>query len=132
MKWARVPSSRCMTLQPTKRAPWSAMALMVRSSFERDDENPGTIGAINTPTLRPASASSRTARRRWSGCAVPGSRVRHASSSTVGTLMQTVQRATFDNAASTSRSRTTMGPLVTMPTGVQALVKASIDRRVSR
>ena len=44
MKCARVPSCRYMTLQPTKRAPWSAIALMVRSSLARDDEKPGTIG----------------------------------------------------------------------------------------
>ena len=56
-----------MTLQPTKRAPWSAIALMVRSSLARDDEKPGTIGAISTPALMPASTSSRTARSRCSG-----------------------------------------------------------------
>ena len=87
MKCVRVPSCRYITLQPTKRAPWSAMALIVRSSFDREDEKPGTMGAISTPALMPASASSRTARSRCSGCAVPGSSVRQASSSTVGTLM---------------------------------------------
>ena len=64
MKCARVPSSRNMTLQPTKRAPWSAIALMVRSILARDDEKPGTIGFISTPALMPASTSSRTARSR--------------------------------------------------------------------
>ena len=49
--------------------------------------SPGTIGAISTPALMPASTSSRTARSRCSGCAVPGSSIRQASSSTVGTLM---------------------------------------------
>ena len=44
MKCVRVPSCRYITLQPTKRAPWSAIALIVRSSFERDEEKPGTIG----------------------------------------------------------------------------------------
>ena len=38
----------------------------------------------------PASTSACTARSRCSGCAVPGSSVRHASSSTVGTLRYTV------------------------------------------
>jgi hypothetical protein len=33
-----------MTLQPTNRAPWSAIALIVRSSLARDDVKPGTIG----------------------------------------------------------------------------------------
>ena len=33
MKCVRVPSCRYITLQPTKRAPWSAIALIVRSSF---------------------------------------------------------------------------------------------------
>ncbi len=55
MKCVRVPSCRYITLQPTKRAPWSAMALIVRSSFERDDEKPGTMGAISTPAWTPAS-----------------------------------------------------------------------------
>ena len=87
MKCVRVPSCRYITLQPTKRAPWSAIALIVRSSLVRDDEKPGTIGAMRTPALTPASTSSRTARSRCSGWAVPGSRIRHASSSTVGTLM---------------------------------------------
>ncbi len=57
MKCVRVPSCRYITLQPTKRAPWSAIALMVRSSFDRDEEKPGTIGAIRTPALTPASTS---------------------------------------------------------------------------
>ena len=64
MKCVRVPSCRYITLQPTKRAPWSAIAFTVRSSFERDDEKPGTMGAIRTPALMPASTSSRTARSR--------------------------------------------------------------------
>ena len=64
MKCVRVPSCRYMTLHPTKRAPWSAMALIVRSTFDREDEKPGTIGAISTPALTPASTSSRTARSR--------------------------------------------------------------------
>ena len=34
---------------------------------------PGTTGAISTPTFTPASRSWRTARSRCSGCAVPGS-----------------------------------------------------------
>ncbi len=64
MKCARVPSCRYITLQPTNRAPWSAIDLMVRSSFVRDEEKPGTIGAMSTPALIPASTSSRTARSR--------------------------------------------------------------------
>ena len=53
----------------------------------------GHHGAIRTPALTPASRSVRTARSRCSGWAVPGSSARHASSSTVGTLRQTVQPA---------------------------------------
>ena len=87
MKCVRVPSSRNMTLVPQKRAPWSAIALTVRSSLSRDEEKPGTIGFIKTPALTPASTSSRTARSRWSGGAVPGSSFSHASWSTVGTLI---------------------------------------------
>ena len=64
MKCDRVPSCRYITLQPTKRAPWSAIDFTVRSSFSREDEKPGTIGAISTPALMPASTSSRTARSR--------------------------------------------------------------------
>ena len=87
MKWSRVPPSRNITLQPTKRAPWSAIAFIVRSSSAGFDEMPGTIGFISTPARMPASTSSRTARSRCSGCAVPGSSARHTSSSTHGTLM---------------------------------------------
>ena len=88
MKCVRVPSCRYITLQPTNRAPWSAMALMVCSSFERDEEKPGTIGAISTPSvdagLRQVADGAEPLER------VRGARfepVRHASSSTVGTLM---------------------------------------------
>ena len=87
MKWSRVPPSRNITLQPTKRAPWSAIALTVRSINAGFEVMPGTIGFISTPARMPASASSRTARSRFNGGAVPGSSSRHASSSTVGTLM---------------------------------------------
>ena len=55
--------------------------------------NPGTTGAISTPTFTPASRSWRTARSRCSGCAVPGSSADHAVSSTVGTLRYTVAPA---------------------------------------
>ena len=44
-----------------KLAPWSTMALIVRSSLAGCEVNPGTIGAIRTPVLTPASFSSRTA-----------------------------------------------------------------------
>ena len=131
MKCVRVPSSRNMTLQPTKRAPWSAIALTVRSSFARDDENPGTIGFIRTPALMPASTSSRTARSRCSGGAVPGSSSSHACSSTVGTLMYTVQVVTREISRSKSRSRTTIGPFVTSPIGLRAPRSASSAPRVS-
>ena len=79
-----------MTLHPMKRAPWSAIAFTVRSISAGFDEMPGTIGLIRTPALMPASTSSLTARSRCSGGAVPGSSARHTSSSTHGTLMQTV------------------------------------------
>ncbi len=107
-------------------------AMLVRSIFERDDEKPGTIGAMSTPTLMPASASSRTARSRCMGCAVPGSSARQASSSTVGTLMWTTEGVARCSAASTSLSRTIIGPLVTSPAGVRARVNASMVPRVSR
>ena len=95
----------------------------------RDDEKPGTIGAIRTPALTPASTSSRTARSRCSGCAVPGSSVpprvfvdgRHAH----------VDRACARRArapSSTSLSRTTIGPFVMRPNGVRPRASASIDR----
>src|SRR5438552_844097 len=45
--------------------------------------------------------------------------MRHASSSTVGTLMQTVPRAAFACACRTSMSRTIIGPLVMMPIGLR-------------
>ena len=86
MKWVRVPPSRCSTIAPTERAPWSAAAFSVASTSEARVVTPGTSGAISTPQWMPASASARTARRRWSGGAVPGSSRRQASSSTLGTL----------------------------------------------
>ncbi len=60
---------------------------------ERDVVIPGSNGAISTLVLSPASASRRTAFKRWSGCAVPGSSLRHASSSTLGTLKYTEHAA---------------------------------------
>ena len=110
----------CITIAPIDLAPESAMALIVRSIFAGCVEKPGTIGAIKTPQSMPASTNSRTARSRCIGWATPGSSFSHASSSTVGTLMCTRQVATFDSSCSTSTSRTTIGPLVTMPTGVFA------------
>ena len=67
MKCSRVPASRCITIAPTDRAPESAIAFSVRSSFAGCDVSPGTIGAIRTPASIPASTSSRTARSRCSG-----------------------------------------------------------------
>ncbi len=86
MKCARVPPSRCSTIAPTDRAPWSAAALSVASTSEARVVIPGSSGAISTPQWMPASVSARTARRRCNGGAVPGSSRRHASSSMVGTL----------------------------------------------
>ena len=78
---------------------------------------PGTSGAISTPARMPASVSARTAEplKRMRGARLER---RHASSSTVGTLMQTVQRDAAATSCKTSMSRTTIGPFVTMPTGV--------------
>ena len=67
MKWSFVPSFRYITLAPMNAAPWSAIALMVASSFEGWVVKPGTTGAISTPALTPASRSWRTARSRCSG-----------------------------------------------------------------
>ena len=127
MKWSVVPPFRYITFAPMNAAPWSAMALIVASSFDGCVVKPGTTGAISTPALTPASRSCRTARSRWSGCAVPGSSARQASSSTVGTLMQTVQPAPASMLREQSASRTTIGPLVTSPTGVRPASSASSE-----
>ena len=47
-------------------------------------------------------------------------------------VMHTVHEAARDSSSSTSRSRTTIGPLVTRPIGVRARASASIEPRVRR
>jgi hypothetical protein len=56
--------------------------------------------------------------------------MRQASSSTVGTLIYTVQLACRESSSNTSLSRTTIGPFVITPAGVRALASASSNRRV--
>src|SRR4029453_11490911 len=65
----------------------------------------------------PASTSSRTARSRCLGCALPRASAPQTSSSTQGTLTQTLQSVRADRSTSTSLSRTIIGPLVTMLVG---------------
>ena len=90
MKWSRVPPCRCITFDAHDRHAVAAAALTVRSISAGFDEMPGTIGLMSTPAFTPASSSSRTARSRWRGGAVPGSSARHTSSSLHGTLTTTL------------------------------------------
>ncbi len=86
------------------------------------------------PTLAftPASTSSRSARSRWRGGAVPGSVVRQTSSSSVGTENVTDTSARADASCSTSTSRTTSGPRVMSANGFAARASTSRQPRVSR
>ena len=88
MKWSRVPSCRYITLQPTKRAPWSAIALIVRSSLrarrgeaghDRRHQHAGVDAGVDAARAPRAAAAA--------GARCPARACRHASSSTVGTLM---------------------------------------------
>ena len=92
---------------------------------------PGRIGAIPTVTLIPASTSAFTARSRCCGGAVPGSVRRQTSGSIVGTENVTLTSARAAAAASTSMSRTIIGPRVMIPNGVAAAPSTSMHARVS-
>ena len=127
MKCVRVPSCRYMTLQPTKRAPWSAMALIVRSSLvarrgeagnDRRHQHAGVDACVDQLADR-AQPLQRMRGARLEG--PPGVFVdgRHAH-------VDGARRGARQS-RSTSRSRTTIGPLVMRPIGVRARASASID-----
>ena len=84
------------------------------------------------PTSIPASASARTALRRLVGGAVPGSVVRQTRSSRVGRETYTLTCTSAAAARSTSRSRTTSGPRVTIENGVPDAASSTMHARVSR
>ena len=65
----------------------------------------------------PAATSCSSARSRWCGGAVPGSVLRQTSRSRVGTEKVTETSARRAASASTSRSRTIIGPRVIRPNG---------------
>ena len=85
-----------------------------------------------TPTSMPASTSTRSARRRWRGGAVPGSVLRQMSRSSVGSenVMPTPARRAA--ACSTSTSRTIIVPRVMRLNGLRAAPSTSMQARVSR
>ncbi len=85
-----------------------------------------------TLALIPASTSVFRARRRWRGCAVPGSVRRQTSSSSVGIENVTETEARRAASASTSASRTIRGPRVMMLNGFEWSRSASMQARVSR
>ena len=100
-----------------RRAPESAIALMVRSIFAGCVEKPGTIGAISTPQSMPgvnqlAHRPQPLHRMRDAGLELLPRVFVHRRHADVHAA-----RVRADRSCSTSVSRTIIGPLVTMPTG---------------
>ena len=118
MKWSRVPSSRYITLQPTNRAPWSAIALIVRSSFDAGRREAGH-------DRRHQDAGIDAGVDELAHRAQPLQRMRRAGLEHAPRVFVHRRHAHADGAAgcarrapaSTSLSRTTIGPFVTRPIG---------------
>ena len=114
------------------QAPASRAARTTSASCSGRSEIPGRIGAIPTDARMPAPTSCSSARRRWRGGAVPGSVSRQTSTSSVGTEKVTDTSARRAASASTSTSRTIIGPRVMSPNGFAASASTSMHARVSR
>ena len=130
MKCVRVPSCRYITLQPTNRAPWSAIALTVRSSLRRDERS--------RDDRRHEHAGVDAGVDQLAHGAQPLQRMRGARLEGAPRVLVDRRHAHVDRAARgarvlgrTSRSRTTIGPFVTSPIGVRARASASSAPRVS-
>ena len=85
-----------------------------------------------TDARTPASTSTRRARSRWRGGAVPGSVVRQTSTSSVGTENVTETSARRAASDSTSTSRTISGPRVMIENGFATAPSTSMHARVRR
>ncbi len=85
-----------------------------------------------TPTSMPAAASFSIALSRCRGCAVPGSVLRHTSSSSVGMLNVMWTSARRASRVNTSMSRTIIGPRVIIEVGFEKSPSTSRHCLVSR
>jgi hypothetical protein len=102
----------------TLTAPAEAMAATVASIEASVSVRPGRIGAISTPTGKPASVSCRIASSRRRGLGVPASTVRQSPSSTKPTEYDTPTRVTVAACRSNGRSRSSRVPLVRIENGL--------------
>src|SRR6266540_4837613 len=93
---------------------------------------PGRMGAISTPTAKPASESWRMASRRRAGLGVPGSTERHSASLTKPTDIETPTDVTELASRNRSTSRTMSVPLVRIENGLAWSRRAARISRISR
>ncbi len=101
-------------------APASAICRTVDSSWAGESDRNGTTGPISTPQRSPCSLSVAQTPSRRLGLGVPGSMVRHRSSSAQPTDTLRPTSVTSADASSRSRSRRISVPLVRMEYGLRA------------
>ena len=132
MKCVRVPSCRYITLQPTNRAPWSAIALIVRSSLvarrgeARNDRRHQHAG-VDARVDELADRAQPLQRMRRSRLEDPPRVLVHRRHAHADRAAGGVESAS----SSTSRSRTTIGPFRDQADRRSRRARAPRSRRAS-